>query len=430
MKKRYNILVFPGGTEIGLEIQKALCYCKDIRLYSAGDDVSSHAPFIFRQHFSIPSVDKPDWIVSLNKLIEELKIDYIFPAHDDVILALAQNSKRIKCRIVSSPLQTCLIARYKSRTYRLFTDTLPIPKIYEDLDKIDNYPVFAKPDRGQGSQHTYLLHSKNQLLFLDGKRGYVVTEYLPGDEYTVDCFSDRVNGLLFCAGRQRIRVASGISMSSCPVNDTIFVDYANKIKNKLTFHGAWFFQLKKDQHGNYKLLEIAPRIAGTMAMHRVYGINFPLLSIYEQERVPIEILPNKYDVVIDRALVNRYKHNLNYDVVYVDLDDTLIIDGMVNTKLISFLFQCLNRGIRIELITKHQTDIDNTLKKYRLTGIFDNTIHIKQPYSKADYISGSNAILIDDSFSERKSVFDRHGIPTFDNSMIELLIELLYDERV
>ena len=31
-------------------------------------------------------------------------------------------------------------------------------------------------------------------------------DYLPGKEYTVDCFSHRTHGLMFCSGRERVRV--------------------------------------------------------------------------------------------------------------------------------------------------------------------------------------------------------------------------------
>ena len=37
---------------------------------------------------------------------------------------------------------------------------------------------------------------------------------------------------------------------------------------------------------------IALVMAGAMATHRVMGINFPLLSIFEHERIPIKILTN------------------------------------------------------------------------------------------------------------------------------------------
>jgi len=423
----YNVLVFPGGTEIGLEIQRALCQCKDVRLYSAGLDVSNHAPYVFARHFNVPSVHDPAWVDSLNQVILDQRIDYVFPAYDDVIVAVAQNAERIKARVVSSPLQTCLITRSKSKTYRLLADTIPVPELYNDLEVIDQYPVFVKPDKSQGSRRTHIVRSKDSLSQLLGQnRECIVMEYLPGEEYTVDCFSDRDAGLLFCGSRQRIRTRNGISMNSRPVQDDVFVEYANAISKKLTFHGAWFFQLKKDRYGTYKLLEIAPRIAGTMAVHRVLGVNFALLSIYEQERIPIEILVNEVDVEIDRALVNRYRHQAKYSAVYVDLDDTLILNGIVNINLIQFLYQCINAEIRVVLLTKHMVDVDQTLEKHRLTGVFDEVIHVEQSTGKLDYIRESDAILIDDSFSERKAASERLGILTFDCSMIEILL----DERV
>ncbi|MBN3962533.1 ATP-grasp domain-containing protein [Nostoc sp. NMS8] len=425
--KLYKVLVFPGGTEIGLEIQKSLCSCKDIQLYSVGLDVSNHAPYVFARHFNIPSIHDPRWIDSLNKIIVENNIDYIFPAYDDIVTSLAINAEKIKSKIISSPLETCLIARSKYKTYSIFYKNIPVPKIYHSLDEIDYFPVFIKPDKGQGSQDTHIVHNKQHLSQLLSKnQEYIITEYLPGDEYTIDCFSHRNTGLIFCRGRQRIRTKSGISMNSQSTNNNInelFLSYAKLISEKLTFYGAWFFQLKKDKDGNYKLLEIAPRIAGAMAFHRVQGINFSLLSIYEQENIPIEVMTNTFDVELDRALINRYKHYIEYKTVYVDLDDTLVINGKLNLILIQFLYQCINNSKKIILLTKHIGDINEFLKKYRIKDIFDNIIQIDKSAYKANYIFEKNAIFIDDSFTERKSVNTKLSIPTFDSSMVEILLD-------
>jgi predicted ATP-grasp superfamily ATP-dependent carboligase len=425
--KKYKVLIFPGGTEIGLEIHRALCQCKEVILYSAGLDVSNHAPFVFARHYTVPSVDDPAWLDSLNQVIIEHEIDFVFPAHDDVIIALAQSAEEVKAKILCSPLATCIVCRSKSETYRLLGEVVPVPTIYPNPDAIEKYPVFAKPDKGQGSRHTHIVHTMEFLLHLLAEnRQYVVTEYLPGEEYTVDCFSDRDKGLLFCSGRQRIRTRNGISMNSKSVHDSVFEKCAEAISQVLTFHGAWFFQLKRDFNDIYKLLEVAPRIAGSMAVHRVQGINFALLNIYEMERIPYEIMHNRLNVQIDRALVNRYSHTLKYNTVYVDLDDTLIINDKINSSLIAFLYQCINKGKKIILLTKHVDDVHTTLRRYRLVGIFDEVIKIKSGSTKSDYIHDRNAIFIDDSFSERKAVNKKKGILSFDCSMIEMLL----DERV
>ena len=125
-------------------------------------------------------------------------------------------------------------------------------------------------------------------------------------------------------------------------------------------------------------------------------------------------------------MVNRYSHRVKYSVVYVDLDDTLILNDRVNLSLVQFLYQCINEQVRIVLLTKHDGDVKQTLRKYRLSEVFDEIVQIEKTAHKSDYIREPDAILIDDSFSERKAVHDKLGILTFDCSMIEMLI----NERV
>ncbi len=75
------------------------------------------------------------------------------------------------------------------------------------------------------------------------------------------------------------------------------------------------------------------------------------------------------------------------------------------------------------LLTRHQGDLTSTLQKYRLTSIFDEVIHIRDGTPKSAHIMRSGAIFIDDSFTERAEVARVCGIPTFDASMLEMLIE-------
>jgi hypothetical protein len=77
----------------------------------------------------------------------------------------------------------------------------------------------------------------------------------------------------------------------------------------------------------------------------------------------------------------------------------------------------------VVLLTRHAHDINRTLTKHRLQSLFDEVIHIDQTAKKSDFIVPEGAIFIDDSFRERMDVSRRHNIPTFDSSMLELLID-------
>ena len=421
-----RVLVFPGGTEIGLEVRAALAHRRDIELFSAGVDGPGHARFAFRTHDVVPDVREGGWIEPLNRVISSRGIDLVIPAHDDAVLALAENADAIDALVVGSPVETCRVARSKRATYRALSGVVPVPRVHDDPGRIDAFPVFAKPDRGQGSTGARIVRDRAELALALADGSGLVTEMLPGDEHTIDCFSDRERGLLFAGPRRRVATRSGISVHGVPVDDPELQDQARRIAGRLAFHGAWFFQTRRDAHGVHRLLEVAPRIAGTMALHRALGVNFPLLSVYEALRLPVGIHVNDVRVEIDRALVNRYRHDLRYSTVYVDLDDTLVVRGRVDAGLVAFLFQSLNEGRRIVLITRHAGDLDGLLGRLRLVGLFDAVVRVAGHEEKADHIVEPDAILIDDSFRERRIASERLGIATFDSDTVEML----RDDRV
>ena len=424
---KWRVLIFPGGTEIGLELRQALAWNKDIQLFSAGAAVSSHATCVFERHFAVPPVSDPAWVARLQEVVSAEGITHIFPAHDDVVLALAEQGASLSARVVSSPLLTCRIARSKRQTLEALRGHVPVPRLFPSVAGVERFPVFVKPDVGQGSYNAARAESPGELANLlaqDPSR--LILEHLEGPEYTVDCFSDRVEGLLYASGRQRIRIRSGIAMRSSCVEDDRFLEYAQRIGKVLTFHGAWFFQVKADGAGELKLLEVAPRIGGTSGLSRARGVNLPLLSLFEAERIPVVIKASAREVSIDRALVNRFQPIPSYSALYLDLDDTLILRGRVNPEVIKLLFQSLNRGVKVVLLTRHAGDLGETLRRFRLEGLFDEIVHIRDGRRKGDFIREADAILVDDSFAERAAVQAQTGIAVYDPSMVEALT----DDRV
>lgn len=421
-----NIAIFPSGTEIGLEINNALKYIKDINIigFSSSQD---HTRFVYKKYIdNLPSYNEKDFIERLNSAIKENNIDYIYPAHDDVLLFLTQNKEKINTKIITSEFETVNISRSKIKTYEYFKEEEFIPKIYNSINNVKDYPVFIKPDIGQGAKGAKLVKNEEELNFeYEQNHNIVISEYLPGDEYTIDCFTDINRQLRFVGARDRKRIKCGISVNSESVEvDNEILNIANTINNKLKFNGAWFFQLKRDIHNKLKLLEIAARIPGTMGLSRNRGINFPLLTIYNNLGLKVEIIKNNYNIELDRAFINRYRIDINYNTVYVDFDDTIVINGKVNKYLIMFMYQLLGENKKIILLTKHRKNIKESLDKYKIcVNLFDEIIQINENDEKGKYIKDKEAIFIDDSFSERKRIHDELGIPVFDLDEVEALLD-------
>lgn len=419
-----RVLVLPAGTEIGLEIHAALCGCRNVKLFAAGEDVSNHARFVYPEYHIVPNVHTEGWLECLVAICRRLDIHYIFPAHDDVIVALSATRDRIPATLVTSGHDACITTRSKSATYRRLAGIVRVPHVYPSAAEIGRFPVLVKPDKGQGSSHVTLARTRGQLdAALKASPEPIICEYLPGEEFTVDCFSSESQGLLFAGARRRQRTRNGISVNTVTEELPEAWPIADAIGRKLELRGAWFFQLKRDAGGELTLLEVAPRIAGSMAANRVLGVNFPLLSMMELEGAILRIAPNKTRIEMDRALCNRYVHDVRFRSLYVDLDDTLICGDVVNLDIVKLLFQCRNQGKHITLLTRHKGNLKRTLDRFRIAGLFDNVIHLQKGEKKSDFITQLDAIFVDDSFAERQEVALKHGIATFDSSMIEMLCE-------
>lgn len=422
MREKKRVLVFPCGSEIGLEVYRSLRFSKDFEVYGASS-VDDHGKYVFENYISdIPHVDDEAFVGSLAKIVDDYAFDFIFPAHDSVVLRFAQNRERINSFVVTSSAKTCEIARSKRATYKELRGIVTVPHEYTAAD-ITEYPVFLKPDVGQGSKGTYKAMNAGDVEFYVRKDpSLMILEYLPGEEYTVDCFTDKDGNLLYAGARVRARTSNGISMNSKPVSGQEFHEIAQRINNRIEFRGVWFFQLKRNSEDQLVLLEIAPRIAGTMAVSRMKGANLALLSLYDAMGLGVSIITNDFDPEVDRALHSRYRLPVKFNTVYIDFDDTILLGGKINYLLIALIYKFREAGKKIILITKHIHVIEDTLKEHKITeSIFDEIIVLKAEDKKSLHIE-SEAIFIDDSFAERMSVLEYNKIPVFDISeAVELL---------
>lgn len=419
---KIKVLVFPAGEVNSIELHDALSSCVNITLYGASS-VDRHGPYIFRNYISgLPMIYEELFFDRFNELIDQYGIDVVFPTHDTVAQILAENRDRLHARVIAADQRTAEICRDKRKTYQLFQGEVFCPKTDQD---IEGFPMFIKPVDGQGSVGARRIENAQEIPAGLNRERYVLCEYLPGEEYTVDCFTDRHGSLRAVLPRSRKRTLAGISVSSETVEPTEeFLTIARTINQRLRFRGLWWFQVRRDKKGCLKLLEISTRCAGTMCMARAIGVNLPLLSVYDAMGLEIEILPNLYHAAADRTLISRYTLDYEYDTVYLDYDDTLVVDGKVHLPAIWFLYQCRNENKTVILLTKHPTDIYTDMKKSCIAeALFDRIIEINPQKSKAAYINPHRAIFIDNAYAERKEVYNAHHMPVFDVDAIEFLTD-------
>ncbi len=412
-----NALIFPCGSECALEIHRSLACEKYINVFGATSVENNPGKFLYENYIPdlMPYITADDFLDRFNDILRKHAIDLVFPALDRVAMFFSEHRDRIGAEVVTSSAGTNRICYSKRVTYEHLSGIVMTPKVFcADEVTEDMLPVFLKPEIGQGSQGTVLAKDLETVEYHTSRHeNLMVLEYLPGVEYTIDCFTDRHGNLLFSRGRQRRRVRTGISVNSVSVRDERFGEWAQTINSAMDFRGAWFFQVKENDAGEFVLMEVAARIAGSSALARNSGVNLSLLSVYDRMGLDVEVLENDVENEIDRSFDHRFRIDHEFDTVYCDYDDCLVIRDKVNSQLVRFLYDCTNHGIRLVLLTRHADDIHESLGKTRLSGLFDEVVHIQEGANKANYIETTASIFVDDSHAERKSVRTAHGIPVY-----------------
>lgn len=150
-----------------MEIYRAICKSAHYEVFG-GSCSYDHGRFVFANHIDNLPFIKDDSSVqeieAFNSAIEEYKFDFIYPAMDGVVTVFAKYRNLIKPIIIAPDYETTLITRSKRKTYTLLKTKMPVPCVFEVGDHIDKFPVFIKPDVGQGSVGAFKIENEKNYL--------------------------------------------------------------------------------------------------------------------------------------------------------------------------------------------------------------------------------------------------------------------------
>ena len=417
-----KVLIFPAGSEVAFEVFESIRYSPHFKVIGA-NSIQDHSSFIFPVLFKLPYLHDFNFLSELRDLIKNENVDYLYPTMDEVALLLKSNEDFLTVKVIGSSLESYSIANNKEKTYNFFKDILKVPKIYTKKEAVD-FPLFLKPKSGYGSRGVMKINSVEELNFhFKDSINQMLIEYLPEEEFTIDCFTNKDRELLYCSPRTRERIRMGISVHSKFASNEIFEEVktmAEIINSNLKIRFAWFFQVKRGNDGKLALLEIGLRPAGSSGLNRLRDVNLPLLSLFEMDGYPIQIKCNYIKGRIDRAFSTKAKIDLNFNQLFIDFDDCILINNKLNPKAIELIIHCRNEKKSVILISKHNGDLKYRLNKLKIEMLFDRVIHLKQNQSKKDYLL-PNSLFVDDSFSERKNAATVQKVITFGVESIDLI---------
>lgn len=310
-----RILVTGGGAPGAPGILKSIAKeAPHIAIYSCDAQEETAGKLIANEYFTVPLGTASDFVDVLLHKCKEHIIQAILPITTRELEPLSKAKALFEqegIHIVVSDIADLNIANDKGKLYEhLAKHNIAVPAFgvatnHNDYTEIKNRlktkhsKYIVKPCRANGSRGFRIVDSsinKHDLLFnykpnstyiSEGELDEIlrepfpallVSEYLPGDEYTVDCLVTNGTPQLVIP-RRRDKMNAGISVAGEIVNNQEIIDYCVAILSTLKLHGPIGIQVKYSSQNKPLLVEINPRIQGTTVALMGAGINIPLLCL-------------------------------------------------------------------------------------------------------------------------------------------------------
>jgi carbamoyl-phosphate synthase large subunit len=294
-----------------------------VHLTVADADENATGRYLVKDFIHLPKADDPNFTDFLLDTCTKKNIHVVLPLVTKELFPLSQDKNRFEERkikvLVSSP-EAIERANNKEVCYRFLQEKGIAVPAYFPVTNVEEFIHAAfglghpaksfvfKPSVSNGSRGVRIvIDSLDEAAQLFEQKPYqlqisyphalsilsskpfpplLVSEYLPGEEYSVDCLAEHGKAKLVVP-RSRIKMVNGISVQGCFVKDTEIINYCSKIIEAIGLHGNIGIQVKYNSNNQPRLLEINPRVQGTIVAGLGAGINLPLLAAKQELGIPL-----------------------------------------------------------------------------------------------------------------------------------------------
>jgi carbamoyl-phosphate synthase large subunit len=310
-----RVLMTGGGAPGAAGILKCLQQHADIEIVVADANPESVGRYLNPIFEVIPKATDATFITAIEQLCQKHQIQVIVPLVTRELFPLSQNKERFAqkgIKVLVSNYEQLSIANDKGKLYELLhTNGILTPQfqIATIVDELENavgqlgYPnkvVCFKPCVSNGSrgfriidenkdEFDLLFNHKPTAEYITLKKAIsilkqkpfpplLVSEFLSGEEYTIDCLAQNGKCLL-AIPRLRKKMVQGISVAGVIEQHQEIINYCKSIVECCNLHGNIGVQVKRGEDGIFKILEINPRVQGTTVALLGAGVNLPLLAV-------------------------------------------------------------------------------------------------------------------------------------------------------
>ena len=280
-----NILILSAGGPAGYGVIKSL---KDMNfdggIVSVDNDELAVGFHMSHKHYVVPKIDDEDYVKVIFRIVHKEKIDLILPTGPD-IEPISKSAHLFEGKLFMSDYESIMDCTDKWRFYNKCKDKFPLPKTFKGSK------LFKKPVIGSGSRNCELVEFNSD---------EILSEYLPGQEYTIDVLCDMDSNPLVVIPRKRLQTKAGISSKGEIIKDDFIEKACFDMCKFLKLKGPVCLQMKENSNGIPKFIEVNPRFGGGTYFTTLAGVNFM--------KIIFDVLENKEILINEPKLIKVLRY--------------------------------------------------------------------------------------------------------------------------
>lgn len=293
--------------------------------------------------YVVPPWDDEKYIPSILRIVGEEKIKYIIPndnyvgliklcelsrSDNKLHIAVTNNIEHLSIALNKSKLFNFLYSVGKQDYVPRFSLVSDAPSLLKTIKEF-GYPkeeVAIKPAISEGSRGFRIIRKHQKNIFEErGDNRYLsweeltfylnnlnkipellVMEYLPGEEYSVDVLVNKNREIEYIVPRVRDQVSDGLSIKGVIKKNKEVETLVYNVLKELELIYTLNIQIKYSKNGIPKIIEINPRVSGTMTFCTEAGVNLHYFLILLMSGKPLPKVRIKYGTKMYRYYEEKY----------------------------------------------------------------------------------------------------------------------------
>ncbi|MGD0377444.1 MAG: ATP-grasp domain-containing protein [Streptosporangiaceae bacterium] len=282
-----RVLVTGAGGPAAVSVLKSLSADPSVRLIAADMDPWAAGLYLVppEARTLIPAGLDPGFADAALARCVAMGVDVLIPTVDAELRPLGRaraDFRRAGIELLLAPDQALDICLDKLALAECCAGQVPVPRT-ERYDQADpeswTYPVIVKPRTGSGSRGISLVESSQALARLDASADFLIQEFLPGEEYSIDVLADAAGHVVASVPRVRERVDSGVSVAGRTLHDGELERFGAAVATATGLTYIANVQFRRDAAGRPALLEVNPRVPGTLPLTVASGVDMPRMAL-------------------------------------------------------------------------------------------------------------------------------------------------------